>query len=231
MATSSKGKPRTFIKRLHINGGPDATLVVHWNPDVTMNPPSEACSVSGSVAGGLSLELHLLYPSDPYYVVWHEWTDVTEDSGHVGQQVRLTDWTPPWGSPCAPTPGPGQSLSSFAGWLPSPSYHNSSWTITARYGWRTFLPPSDPQYAEVRITVNFNNLRRQPDATNPVGLAWDPDDPTKRQTRVKMDLSESQRVSPLVRVRIEQLACCEPSGVGLEMTHWTTRTSRTRQCR
>jgi hypothetical protein len=29
---------------------------------------------------------------------------------------------------------------------------------------------------------------------------------------------------PLVRVRIEQLACCEPSGIGLQMTHWSTRT-------
>ena len=29
---------------------------------------------------------------------------------------------------------------------------------------------------------------------------------------------------PLVRVRIEQLACCEPAGVGLAMTHWSTRT-------
>lgn len=28
---------------------------------------------------------------------------------------------------------------------------------------------------------------------------------------------------PLVRVEIEQLACCEPAGVGLEMTHWSTR--------
>jgi len=29
--------------------------------------------------------------------------------------------------------------------------------------------------------------------------------------------------SPLVRVQIEQLACCEPAGVGLEMTHWSAR--------
>ena len=28
---------------------------------------------------------------------------------------------------------------------------------------------------------------------------------------------------PLVRVQIEQLACCEPAGIGLEMTHWSTR--------
>jgi len=27
----------------------------------------------------------------------------------------------------------------------------------------------------------------------------------------------------LVRVEIEQLACCEPSGIGLSMTHWSTR--------
>src|SRR3970040_2905952 len=30
-------------------------------------------------------------------------------------------------------------------------------------------------------------------------------------------------ISALERVSIEQLACCEPSGVGLEMTHWSTR--------
>ena len=28
---------------------------------------------------------------------------------------------------------------------------------------------------------------------------------------------------PLTRVRIEQLACCEPIGLGLRLTHWTTR--------
>ena len=28
---------------------------------------------------------------------------------------------------------------------------------------------------------------------------------------------------PLQRVKVEQLACCEPAGVGLEMTHWSTR--------
>jgi hypothetical protein len=31
------------------------------------------------------------------------------------------------------------------------------------------------------------------------------------------------RFPPLVRVQIEQLACCEPAGVGLQMTHWSTR--------
>lgn len=29
---------------------------------------------------------------------------------------------------------------------------------------------------------------------------------------------------PLVRVRIEQLACCKPAGVDLHLTHWSTRT-------
>jgi len=29
---------------------------------------------------------------------------------------------------------------------------------------------------------------------------------------------------PLVRVQIEQLACCAPAGIGLHMTHWSTRT-------
>ncbi len=28
---------------------------------------------------------------------------------------------------------------------------------------------------------------------------------------------------PLQRVEVEQLACCEPAGVGLQMTHWSTR--------
>lgn len=32
-----------------------------------------------------------------------------------------------------------------------------------------------------------------------------------------------REISALERVAIEQLACCEPSGVGLEMTHWSTR--------
>lgn len=31
------------------------------------------------------------------------------------------------------------------------------------------------------------------------------------------------RFPPLERVQIEQLACCEPLGVGLHMTHWSTR--------
>ncbi len=31
------------------------------------------------------------------------------------------------------------------------------------------------------------------------------------------------RFPPLVRVQIEQLACCEPIGIGLHMTHWSTR--------
>ena len=32
-----------------------------------------------------------------------------------------------------------------------------------------------------------------------------------------------REISALQRVGIEQLACCEPSGIGLEMTHWSTR--------
>jgi hypothetical protein len=31
------------------------------------------------------------------------------------------------------------------------------------------------------------------------------------------------RFSPQQRVEIEQLACCEPAGIGLSMTHWSTR--------
>ena len=36
-------------------------------------------------------------------------------------------------------------------------------------------------------------------------------------------LGDQEYFPPLVRVQIEQLACCEPAGVGLEMTHWSTR--------
>ena len=32
-----------------------------------------------------------------------------------------------------------------------------------------------------------------------------------------------REITALQRVGIEQLACCEPSGVGLQMTHWSTR--------
>jgi hypothetical protein len=65
------------------------------------------------------------------------------------------------------------------GTLPSAGYHNGSWTIKARYGWRTFTPPNqigDPQWREASISVNFANLLLHPDVTNPVVLAWDPVD-------------------------------------------------------
>jgi transposase len=32
-----------------------------------------------------------------------------------------------------------------------------------------------------------------------------------------------REIPPLVRVQLEQLACCEPAGGGLVMTHWSTR--------
>jgi DDE superfamily endonuclease/Homeodomain-like domain len=32
-----------------------------------------------------------------------------------------------------------------------------------------------------------------------------------------------REITALQRVGIEQLACCEPAGIGLEMTHWSTR--------
>jgi hypothetical protein len=32
-----------------------------------------------------------------------------------------------------------------------------------------------------------------------------------------------REITALQRVGIEQLACCEPSGIGLQMTHWSTR--------
>lgn len=40
-----------------------------------------------------------------------------------------------------------------------------------------------------------------------------------------MHLAPADRGSfpPLQRVEVEQLACCEPAGVGLQMTHWSTR--------
>jgi len=37
------------------------------------------------------------------------------------------------------------------------------------------------------------------------------------------EVAVPERFPPLVRVQIEQLACCEPAGVGFEMTHWSTR--------
>jgi hypothetical protein len=43
------------------------------------------------------------------------------------------------------------------------------------------------------MTVNFGNLILSPDPTNPIVLAWDPDDPAKRQTRVKMTLGDATR--------------------------------------
>lgn len=36
-------------------------------------------------------------------------------------------------------------------------------------------------------------------------------------------LADRGRFPPLQRVEIEQLACCAPAGIGLEMTHWSTR--------
>ncbi|MFY0577351.1 hypothetical protein ACN28S_26235 [Cystobacter fuscus] len=39
-----------------------------------------------------------------------------------------------------------------------------------------------------------------------------------------MHLAPAARGSfPLQRVEVERLACCEPAGIGLHMTHWSTR--------
>jgi hypothetical protein len=38
------------------------------------------------------------------------------------------------------------------------------------------------------------------------------------------ELGDRGSFPPLERVEIEQLACCEPIGLGLQMTHWSTRT-------
>jgi hypothetical protein len=44
--------------------------------------------------------------------------------------------------------------------------------------------------------------------------------PPWRMRRVPGDRGSSP---PLVRVQIEQLACCDPLGIGLQLTHWSTR--------
>lgn len=48
----------------------------------------------------------------------------------------------------------------------------------------------------------------------------------QRGWQAVLDLPRSGRprkFSPLVRVQIEQLACCEPAGIGLHLTHWSAR--------
>ncbi|MCS6862486.1 MAG: hypothetical protein NZT92_19465, partial [Abditibacteriales bacterium] len=40
---------------------------------------------------------------------------------------------------------------------------------------------------------------------NPVVLTWDPDDPTKRQTRVKMELRDAQRANGEVQLKVYRL--------------------------
>jgi hypothetical protein len=49
-ALSSKGKPRTFIKRSG-SDGVSATLVVHWWPNQIIG--TEACATAGSVGGAV----------------------------------------------------------------------------------------------------------------------------------------------------------------------------------
>src|SRR6185503_15995722 len=34
---------------------------------------------------------------------------------------------------------------------------------------------------------------------------------------------DRRRFPPLARVQIEQLACCDPAGIGLQLTHWSSR--------
>jgi hypothetical protein len=64
-----------------VNGA--GTLTVFKSPSLNAKISSalHACAVSGSVAGTLSIELHLLKGGD-IYDVWHEWTDLRE--GHGG---------------------------------------------------------------------------------------------------------------------------------------------------
>jgi hypothetical protein len=48
----------------------------------------------------------------------------------------------------------------------------------------------------------------------------------ERGWQAALDSSRSGRprgFPPLARVQIEQLACCEPAGVGLHLIHWSTR--------
>ncbi|MCS6859276.1 MAG: hypothetical protein NZT92_03015 [Abditibacteriales bacterium] len=114
----------------------------------------------------------------------------------------------PWRTPCTPTPGPGQRVTSYEKSEPLMRRHNGSWTVRSRYGWREFIPPSgygDPQWAEVSITVNFANLLLHPDATNPVVLAWDPDDPAKCQTTVCLALTDAQVNTGAVQLRVYRL--------------------------
>lgn len=66
-------------------------------------------------------------------------------------------------------------------------------------------------------------MRRRP----PNGIAlwqWERDELERLVREMPRGLGDLGRFSPLVRVQIEQLACCEPAGVGLQMTHWSTRT-------
>jgi len=45
----------------------------------------------------------------------------------------------------------------------------------------------------------------------------------RKPCSMPQEVGVRERFPPLVRVQIEQLACCEPAGVGLWMTHWSTR--------
>src|ERR1041384_5285935 len=48
----------------------------------------------------------------------------------------------------------------------------------------------------------------------------------QRGWRAVLDSPRSGRpykFRPFVRAQIEQLACCEPNGIGLHLTHWSTR--------
>jgi hypothetical protein len=40
---------------------------------------------------------------------------------------------------------------------------------------------------------------------------------------MRLDPADRWIFPPLARVQIEQLACCEPAGIGLQMTHWSSR--------
>ncbi len=174
-----------------------------WFP----NSQTVACATGGSVAGILSVQLHLVAPSMDH--VWHEWTEVRENSGHGGQRLLGRNWTPvPWTTPCTPTPGAGQRVVSYEKSEPLMWAHNGSWTVRSRYGWREFIPPygyGDPQYAEVSITVDFDNLLLHPYADNPVVLAWDPDDPAKCQTTVRMALTDAQVNTGAVQLQVYRL--------------------------
>ncbi|MDW8367989.1 MAG: hypothetical protein RMK49_19280, partial [Abditibacteriales bacterium] len=180
------------------SGGVSATLVVHWFPNQILG--TEACAISGSVGGRLDIELHLEH--DGEMAVAHEWTELRETPPHAGQRYRVERLTPTPLTSCAPM-SPQGALTSFVADFAGGLFHNGSWEVRARY--RYTGASGGSQYGEVSLTVNFGNLLLQPYDTNPVVLAWDPDDPTQRQTMVRLALGDAQIWTALVQLQVYRL--------------------------